>query len=311
VWLAACLAEALLEGGAVAVADYVLTQAPAEPAAPTGASAYAQLVRGRVRLEQARTAEAVAALRAAGEHAISDNPSTLPWRSGLALTLAAAEPDRAEALADEELRRARRLGQPRGLGVALRARGLLRGGRDGIALLAEATEVLRSSPARLELARALYSLGAAERRAGRRSGAREPLREALATAQDCGATLLAGRVRDELAATGERVRRDHLSGPQALTPSERRVAELAASGLTNREISRALFVTVKTVGTHLGHIYDKLGLQGPRARERLRAVLGDGNGAGANASPPAAAGVTGRRRDGSQPTRSLDGAQRS
>jgi ATP/maltotriose-dependent transcriptional regulator MalT len=292
VWLAACLAEALLEGGAVAVADHVLAQAPAEPSTPTGASAYALLVRARVRLEQGRTAEAVAAVRAAGEQAITDNPSTLPWRSGLALALATAEPDRAGALADEELGRARRLGQPRGLGVALRARGLLSGGHDGIALLVEATEVLRSSPARLELARALYSLGAAERRAGRRSAARKPLREALATAQDCGATLLAGRVQDELAATGEHVRRDHLSGPEALTPAERRVAELAASGLTNREISRALFVTVKTVGTHLGHIYGKLDLQGPQARERLGAVLGAGNGA--------------------QPTRkrALDGAQR-
>jgi DNA-binding CsgD family transcriptional regulator len=294
VWLAACLAEALLEGGAVAVADYVLTQAPAEPATPTGASAYALLVRGRVRLEQARAAEAAAALRATGEAAIADNPSALPWRSGLALALATAEPQRARALVDEEVRRARWLGQPRGLGVALRARGLLHGGREGIALLAEATEVLRSSPARLELARALYSLGAAERRAGRRSGAREPLREALATAQDCGATLLVDRVQDELAATGERVRREHLSGPEALTPAERRVAELAASGLTNREISRALFVTVKTVGTHLGHIYDKLDLQGPHARERLGAVLGDG--AGANASPAAPPAIAGRPR---------------
>jgi DNA-binding CsgD family transcriptional regulator len=261
-----------------------------------------------VRLEQARTDEAAASLRSAGEQATAENPSVLPWRSTLALALATTEPGQARALADEELRCARWLGQPRGLGVALRACGLLRGGREGIALLAEATEVLRSSPARLELARTLYGLGAAQRRAGRRSAAREPLREALATAQACGATLLASRVQDELAATGVHMRRDHVSGPEALTPSERRVARLAASGLTNREISRSLFITVKTVGTHLGHIYDKLDLQGPQAREHLQAALGGGEGAIANAPPPAAA-VAGRRIDGSRPTRTLDGAQ--
>jgi DNA-binding CsgD family transcriptional regulator len=166
-----------------------------------------------------------------------------------------------------------RLSQPRGIGVALRASGILKGGEDGIALLIEATEWLRSSPARLELARALHDLGAAWRRAGKRSAAREPLREALDLAEQCGADLLASRISEELAATGVHLRRDRTSGPEALTPAECRVAELAASGRTNREIAQALFVSVKTVGTHLGHIYEKLGLQGPQAREQLGAVL--------------------------------------
>ena len=63
------------------------------------------------------------------------------------------------------------------------------------------------------------------------------------------------------------------SGREALTPAERRVAELAASGLTNREIGQTLFVSVKTVGTHLGHIYEKLDFQGPQAREQLGELL--------------------------------------
>jgi DNA-binding CsgD family transcriptional regulator len=159
----------------------------------------------------------------------------------------------------------------------------------------------------LALARALSELGPARRRAGQRSAAREPLREALALAEECGAELLAGRVRSELAASGLHLRRDRLSGVDGLTPSERRVAELAANGLTNREISQTLFVTVKTVGTHLGHIYDKLDLQGPQARERLGAMLAVENGDYAHVRPTPA----GRRaRPGPRPGRMLDGAQR-
>ena len=93
------------------------------------------------------------------------------------------------------------------------------------------------------------------------------------------------RIDEELAATCVRVRRDRAWGPEALTPAERRVAELAASGLTNREIGQTLFVSVKTVGTHLGHIYEKLDLQGPHAREQLAAVL-NGNGVGVPGTNP-------------------------
>jgi len=162
---------------------------------------------------------------------------------------------------------------------------VLAGGEDGIAMLSDAVEQLRRSPARLELARTLFDLGAARRRAGKRSAAREPLREALDLAQQCGAEPLAVRIDEELAATGVRLRRDRAWGPEALTPAERRVAELAASGLTNREIGRALFVSVKTVGTHLGHIYEKLDLQGPQAREQLAALLNE-NGAAPSSPTP-------------------------
>jgi DNA-binding CsgD family transcriptional regulator len=281
---------------------------PALGATPSAATAHVMLVQGRVRLEQARSAEAVVILRAAGEAAIVDNPNVLPWRSRLALALSGVDADAAKALAEAEVRRARWFGQPRGVGLALRVAGLLCGGAEGIALLAEACQVLRSSPARLELSRALYELGAAQRRVGQRSAAREPLREALALAQECGSELLADRVCAELAASGLHLHRDRLSGLEALTPSERRVAELAASGLTNREISQTLFVTVKTVGTHLGHIYDKLDLQGPQARERLGGLLAAGSGTLARTRPAPVAPRHGRA--GPQPSRMLDGAQR-
>ncbi|MBV8219499.1 MAG: helix-turn-helix transcriptional regulator [Solirubrobacterales bacterium] len=142
-------------------------------------------------------------------------------------------------------------------------------GDEGIAILEEAATCLRSSPARLELARALCDLGAAQRRAGKRSAARRQLREAAALAAQCGALALGERIDDEVAATGLHLRREGASGLEALTPAERRVADLAASGLTNRAIAQTLFISVKTVGTHLGHIYEKLDLQGAQARDQL------------------------------------------
>ena len=66
------------------------------------------------------------------------------------------------------------------------------------------------------------------------------------------------RAREELRAIGARPRRERLTGIESLTPGELGVARLAAQGLTNRQIAQALFVSTKTVGTHLGHIYDKL-----------------------------------------------------
>ncbi|MGI8902369.1 MAG: helix-turn-helix transcriptional regulator [Solirubrobacteraceae bacterium] len=210
---------------------------------------------------------------------IVDNPSFVPLRSTLALAIAADDPAQASDLARTELNRARELGQPRGIGLALRALGLLEHGEGGIALLDQAVDTLRASPARLELGRALCDLGAATRRHRERAAAREPLREGLALAERCGAEALAARARAELLATGARLRREHLAGPDSLTPSEHRVAELAAAGLPNREIAQGLFVTTKTVGTHLGHIYQKLDLQGEaHARERIGELLRLGTG---------------------------------
>jgi DNA-binding CsgD family transcriptional regulator len=72
--------------------------------------------------------------------------------------------------------------------------------------------------------------------------------------------VLAARARTELVATGARPRRPARSGTESLTASQRRVAELAARGLTNRQIADSLFVTPKTVEFHLRHIYQKLHL---------------------------------------------------
>jgi DNA-binding CsgD family transcriptional regulator len=154
--------------------------------------------------------------------------------------------------------------------MALRANGLLEGGVRGLELLEEATTVLEASPARLEHAQALADLGAALRRANHRADAREPLRRALDLADACGARPLVERARHELRAAGGRPRRSRSSGAESLTASERRTATMAADGLSNPEIAQALFVTKKTVETHLGSAYRKLDI---RSRTELPAAL--------------------------------------
>ena len=158
-----------------------------------------------------------------------------PARICAARALAAlGERERARAKAEAALAHARRWGAPRLLSHALRTLAMTVDGAERLAALEEAVAVLDGSPARLARAEALADLGAALRRAGRRADARPPLREALELARRCGAAGLARRAYDELAATGEKVRRYTPIGVESLTPSERRVAELAASGMTNR-----------------------------------------------------------------------------
>jgi DNA-binding CsgD family transcriptional regulator len=89
------------------------------------------------------------------------------------------------------------------------------------------------------------------RRAGSATDAREPLRVAVDLAHRCGAHALEDQALEELRATGARPRRRLSTGADALTPSERRIAELAAGGQQNREIAQALFVTTNTVEFHL------------------------------------------------------------
>jgi DNA-binding CsgD family transcriptional regulator len=193
-------------------------------------------------------------------------PGFVPWRSQAALALAGDNPDEALRLAREELELARAFGAPRALGVALQAAALTGREDDCLTLLREAVAVLEESPARLEHARALVELGATLRRRGQRSEARAALEHGMDTAQACGGTALAQRAREELRASGARPRRLALSGVDALTGAERRVADLAAQGLTNRQIAQDLFVTLATVETHLRHVFQKLDIS---SREQL------------------------------------------
>lgn len=229
--------------------------------------------RGRVRLARGQHAQAITDLRRCGEladHFRWHNPSLFAWRSALALALAPEDPHQARELAHTELKLARHAGAPRAVGIALRICGLLADAQDRIQLLEESVAVLEPSPARLELAHSLTELGAALRRSGARIAAREPLRQAIDLAHRCGAAPLAARAREEALAAGARPRRPWTTGVQALTPSEFRVARLAAQPLSNRDIAQALFITTKTVSDHLSSAYRKLNIN---TRDQLAAAM--------------------------------------
>ena len=136
-----------------------------------------------------------------------ETPAYVPWRSQAALVMhQLGDLPGAQRVAGEEVALARAMGAPRAVGIALRAFGLVHT-PPRLAALEEAVGVLGRSPARLEYARALVDLGAAQRLAGEQPGARARLREGHDLAVLCGATRLAERARAEIAATGARVAR--------------------------------------------------------------------------------------------------------
>jgi DNA-binding CsgD family transcriptional regulator len=163
-------------------------------------------------------------------------------------------------LAAEHLELARRVGISGPVAAGLRAAARVAPPGEAEDLLTAAAEMLEESPFRLELVRVLVELGAVRRRAGQRAAAREPLSRALDLAGRGGMRALENRARAELLAAGSRPRRTACSGWEALTPAERRVATLAAGGCGNREIAQQLFVTRRTVETHLTHAFQKLGV---------------------------------------------------
>jgi DNA-binding CsgD family transcriptional regulator len=153
------------------------------------------------------------------------------------------------------------------LARALQAEGLI---ADELEPLREAVALAGEHPILLERAGCGVELGSALRRRGSRVEAAERLRGALDLADRIQAAPLAQRAEDELRLLGARPRRRRVSGADALTPAERRVAELATAGYSNPEIAQALFVSLRTVETHLTHSYAKLGIAG---REQLPASM--------------------------------------
>ncbi len=232
---------------------------------------YWQHARMRLLLAEGRWDEALlAADEFADRFAMhADAPGT-PWRVVRADALERLDRlDEARATAEEELAAARVWGAPGTVGRALTQLGRLER-EDGIPRLEEAVLLLEGSPTRLALARALAALGSALRHARKPAEAREPLRRALELATACGAPPLADQARSELYAAGARPRTEALAGVDALTASEKRVADLAATGDTNRDIAQALYVTPKTVEVHLSNAYRKLGI---RSRRELAGAL--------------------------------------
>ncbi len=236
--------------------------------------------RARLRLEQGRPAEALAELeqQVALERVFGRRMSNRePTRALTVRALAAlGRTGEARALADEALAAAL-AGGVAGAEAQIRLARARTCDDDDVALaeLRLAAEAAERSPSRQLRARALGDLGSMLRRGGLRSEAREPLRQARELAHQCGASGLERQLHEELVVAGARPRRVALSGLDALTASERRIAELAAQGLRNRDIAETLFVTTKTVEVHLGRAYAKLDIHGrSQLADALRADLG-------------------------------------
>ncbi len=274
-WSVAHLMHALLARGAVEEAEALhgSTQPGTPPSLPF---ALLLAARANLHLDRGRPGEALSDALAAGElvSPAIGNPAVCGWRTPAALALAAlGRRDEARAMAEAELEEARRFGVSDAIGVALRTSGRIAGGREGVELLRAAVAAHDGTDGGLERARATLELGSALRRAGERTEARQVLREALDATARIGASGLADRAHEELAAAGARPRRDRqmLSGRESLTSGEDRVATLAAQGLSNREIAQRQFVTVKAVQWHLRNVYRKLEVS---SREELPEALG-------------------------------------
>ncbi len=201
------------------------------------------------------------------------NPAWAPFGALAARALCAlGRADEAVARAEADVAAARRWGSASALGPSLRALGIAldaQGADTSADVLEEAVAATDGTPARLEHAKSLLALGSALRRRKRRTEARAPLLAAADLAAACGASALADRAGEELLAAGGRRIARGLTGLEALTPSERRVAALAAAGRTNKAIAQELFVTPKTVEIHLSNTYRKLGVS---SRTELTAV---------------------------------------
>ena len=158
------------------------------------------------------------------------------------------------------------------LASAAHARGLL---TSDPALLARAVTVLEAGPRQLALGSALEDLGIAEGRAGRTDQAIAALDRALAIYAACGASWDLARVRRRLRRLGVRRRRASERRPAhgwaAMTDLELAVVQLVASGLTNKEVVERLYISPHTVGRHLRHAFEKLGINSRVALTRITA----------------------------------------
>jgi DNA-binding CsgD family transcriptional regulator len=262
--LQSTLVHLLVEAGDLVAADAVVASGVLAGDAPARSSLQIWLHDARVRLrtEQGDTSAASADAYRLGRLCRdwgAEHMADVPWRLRAAQAQAGQESgERAAALVTEELRAAQSFGVPRHLALAVLAAARQADGTQARRRTQEAVELLENSPARLELAQALEHLGGLQLRSGDRKESRRSLRRALEIAVECRADSRAERLRARLAAGGGRPPRIHLAGVHALTPSERQVVQLAADRLTNRQIAVRLFVTEKTVETHLSRAYRKL-----------------------------------------------------
>ena len=235
------------------------------PTAPPPWAAGVRFARARLALGEGDFERAYADALEAGalrEREGRVNPTWTPWRSTAALALAHLDRrEEAAALAEAELVLAERFGAPIPIARALHACAVADADHETrIELCTRSLAVIADAAAPLERVRVQLELGDALASLGRRTEARAHLRPALATADAIAAIPLAERARRALVATGLRPRRAALDGEAALTPRQRQILRLAAAGKTNKAIAQELFLSIKTVETHLAAGYRKLGV---------------------------------------------------
>jgi DNA-binding CsgD family transcriptional regulator len=199
----------------------------------------------------------------------------VPWAAGaIEAALAAGELALAAELCDwlEDVAAPLPCRWPRAIALAGRAGLAAAAGDDARAQRHYAEAAAAGSPAVLDSARVQLRHGAWLRRRKRAVAARPLLAEALHVAEERGAAPLAAQLSAELAAAGGRRRR--VREDDGLTPQELRVARLAATGATMREIAAVLQISPRTVETHLAHVYLKLGVASKHELRRRAEELG-------------------------------------
>ena len=241
----------------------------ADPSAAPWARAQMEGVLGRIELWTGSPETACDHFAAAEERLPSIEPSLRHWRAEYVEALLVVD-RRAQAaeLLDNWDRTATRLGRVTVLAEVCRCRGLAAAARGDVieaeALLERAAAESAAVGDPIGRARALLALGRARRRTKQKRGSRDALQFAADIFHECGADGLERTARAELSSISGRRRHE------GLTPAERRVADLAAEGRTNREVAAELFLSLSTVETHLSHVYAKLGI---RSRTELARTL--------------------------------------
>jgi DNA-binding CsgD family transcriptional regulator len=270
----AILASALHEQGNHDEAEQIIRAALAAAPADEPRGLLLLEVSARVSLERGELAQALRLVAEAQSLATAlgvANPALVAWQPTAARCYkAVGQSRRGAALAQEALEVAESFGMPRAIALALRTKASIEGPPGEIDLLKAALEVTETSDAELERAKVLLSYGDALHRAGRDELARKPLRAGIGLADRLGAKSISRRGLATLRAAGGRPRRTRMAGPEALTPAERHVVDLAAAGATNREIAEALVITRKTVEWHLKKVFVKLDIS---SRDQIPEVM--------------------------------------
>ncbi len=227
-------------------------------------------VLGRLELALGDHEAAGARLREFPGRALSlgySDPTAPFWADAIETLILLGELEQALAYLEPYEENAARVRDPWGLAASARCRGLFAAANGDPAGAFDAFDrslaTLEGQPYPLERARTLLCLGVVRRQAQQKKAAREALEQALAIFEELGARLWAEKARAELARISGRA-----PASDELTETERRVAELAAQGRTNKEIAAELFMGLSTVESHLSHVYRKLGI---RSRTELGA----------------------------------------